>query len=134
MTGLHRGQTCAILNKCAASIARITALRVASQSTQATAADKSPATPAVASFFHTPVPPFHIPDCLDGNEGHPARRFAGACGAAGFHCGALMDGNEITGAALRKAEGGSHTLFASDCAGAAPVLINSFHFIEVDDV
>lgn len=97
---LNRDHARAILNRCAISLSNIT---------------------------KTPVPPFHIPDCLDGNEGHPARRFASACGAAGSHYCALMDGNEITGAALRKAEGGLHTLPAGHCAGAAPVLINSLH-------
>ena len=98
--GLCRQHARAILNRCAVSLTNI---------------------------IKTPVPPFPIPDSLDGNEGHPARRFASACGAAGSHFGALKDGNEITGAAPRKAEGGFHTLVASDCTGAAPVLINSFH-------
>jgi hypothetical protein len=103
---LNRAHARAILNYCAVSLSNIT---------------------------KTPVPPFPIPDCLDGNEGHPARRFASACGAAGSHFGALMDGNEITGAAPRKAEGGLHTLLAGHCAGAAPVLINSLHNGEIAD-
>lgn len=84
----------------------------------------------INSFPETPVPPFPIPGNLDGNEGHPARRFASACGAAGSHFGALKDGNEIAGATLRKAEG-SATPDAANCVGAAPVLINSFHDGEV---
>jgi hypothetical protein len=98
--GLCRQHARAILNRCAASLSNI---------------------------IKTPVPKPPIPGCLDGNEGHPASRFASAFGAAGSHTGALKDGNEIIGAAPRKAEGGFHTLVASDCAGAAPVLINSFH-------
>lgn len=81
----------------------------------------------ICSFSKTPVPPFPIPGNLDGNEGHPASRFASACGAAGSHFGALMDGNEIAGAALRKAEGDFTAPDAANCVGAAPVLINSFH-------
>lgn len=97
--GLCRQHARAILNRCAASLSNI---------------------------IKTPVPPFPIPGNLDGNEGHPARRFASACGATGSHFGALKDGNEITGAAPRKAKGSAKPV-AANCVGAAPVLINSFH-------
>lgn len=127
---LHRDHARAILNKCAASIARITGRKA----TRAAVAQASPPPLTAACFFqfnNTPVPRFPIPDSLHGNEGHPARRFASACGAAGFDCDALMDGNENAGAAQRKAEGGLNTLLATHCAGAAPVLINSVHDGEI---
>lgn len=102
---LNRDRARAILNRCAASIANIT---------------------------KTPVPTFHIPDNLGGNEGHPARRFTSAFGAAGCIGSALKDGNETSGAAMRSEVGGQ-ALASVQCASAASVSYFS-HDGELADV
>lgn len=99
---LNRDRARAILNRCAVSIANIT---------------------------KTPVPKSQTADILGGCEGHPARRFASAFGAAGTAYCALKGGNETSGAAMRSEVGGQVPA-SIQCASAASVS-NHFHIGEI---